>query len=155
MKNILFFVTVLTFISSNVFAGASKKSVEELIKVMELKDQYTESRKMMSDIQIKYIDSNKNIAATFQTIQKLKDKYLSWDIVKADFIKVYSEAFTEEEIKGLINFYKTPLGQKLVEKQPEIAQKISKLIMERSRKYMPLFKQEMMKSIKNKHKKQN
>ncbi len=37
-------------------------------------------------------------------------------------IPIYAKHFTREDIEGLIQFYKTPLGRKLLEKQPAIAQ---------------------------------
>lgn len=34
--------------------------------------------------------------------------------------KVYAEHFTETELKGLVTFYKSPLGQKMVNEEPGI-----------------------------------
>ena len=36
--------------------------------------------------------------------------------------KVYADAFTEQELKDLVTFYKTPLGQKLLSAEPEAIQ---------------------------------
>ncbi|WP_213737784.1 DUF2059 domain-containing protein [Bradyrhizobium sp. dw_411] len=36
--------------------------------------------------------------------------------------KVYADAFTEQELKDLVTFYKTPLGQKLLTAEPEAIQ---------------------------------
>ncbi|MCI5072522.1 DUF2059 domain-containing protein [bacterium] len=37
-------------------------------------------------------------------------------------VPVYAKHFTDKDIDGLIKFYKTPLGKKLLEKQPLIMQ---------------------------------
>src|SRR6201988_386084 len=36
--------------------------------------------------------------------------------------KVYAEAFTEQELKDLVTFYKSPLGQKLLSAEPQAIQ---------------------------------
>lgn len=38
-------------------------------------------------------------------------------------IPIYDSCFTEQDIQGLIAFYKSPLGKRLVEKLPVITQK--------------------------------
>lgn len=54
-----------------------------------------------------------------------------WDSLRAEFdtqsllsktMPIYDKHFTHEEIKGLIAFYQTPLGAKVVEKMPAVAQ---------------------------------
>jgi uncharacterized protein len=57
--------------------------------------------------------------------------------MKNDMAKVYSETFTHDELSGLSDFYSTPAGQAMVEKQPEIAQKLNALMMPRLMAAMP------------------
>jgi uncharacterized protein len=54
-----------------------------------------------------------------------------WDAFRAEIdpaelirmtIPIYDKHFTQEEIRGLIAFYQTPVGSKYVEKLPAIAQ---------------------------------
>ncbi|HET9228001.1 MAG TPA: DUF2059 domain-containing protein [Thermoanaerobaculia bacterium] len=54
-----------------------------------------------------------------------------WDSLRAEFdtqsllsktIPIYDKHFTHEEIKGLIAFYESPLGSKLIEKLPAVTQ---------------------------------
>jgi uncharacterized protein len=37
-----------------------------------------------------------------------------------EFARVYAETFTEAELRGLLAFYRSPLGRRLVAEQPEI-----------------------------------
>ncbi|WP_417069169.1 DUF2059 domain-containing protein [Niveibacterium terrae] len=46
---------------------------------------------------------------------------LSWPKMKAFQIAVYTQTYSEAEIRELIVFYKTPLGQKMLESQPKLA----------------------------------
>jgi uncharacterized protein len=36
----------------------------------------------------------------------------------ADIIKIYAQAFTEQELKDLLAFYRSPLGKKVIEQEP-------------------------------------
>lgn len=57
--------------------------------------------------------------------------------MKNDMAKIYSETFTRDELRGLSDFYSTPAGQAMVEKQPEIAQKMNDMMMPRMMAAMP------------------
>jgi len=54
-------------------------------------------------------------------------KELSWENMKRDYIALYAETFSEDELRGMIAFYKTPVGQAWINKQPEIARKSMEL----------------------------
>ena len=45
-----------------------------------------------------------------------------WAKLKDDMISCYTAVYTEAELKELIEFYQTPLGQKMVAKMPQLAQ---------------------------------
>ena len=67
----------------------------------------------------------------------LINQQLGWDAVKADFIQDYADAFTEDELKGFVAFYNSPLGQKLVEKQPAVTEKMGRLTQQKMMAAMP------------------
>jgi hypothetical protein len=48
---------------------------------------------------------------------------LSWEKMKPGFTKLYSDAFTEDEIDGMLAFYKSPAGQAMLTKMPQLASK--------------------------------
>lgn len=62
---------------------------------------------------------------------------LSWEKVKADYISLYSETLTEEELKAAIAFYKTPEGQSFIGKQPELMKRAMELNQKLMMKIMP------------------
>ena len=83
-------------------------------------------------------------------VQKAQDdahatiaQQLSWDALKGDFIQAYAEAFSEDELKGLVTFYNSPLGQKLVEKQPAVTEKMGKLTQQKMMAVMPAIMQKI------------
>ncbi len=62
---------------------------------------------------------------------------MSWDKVKDDYIRMYANAFTEEELKGLVEFYKSPAGRALVEKTPELTKQSMEMSQQRMMQVLP------------------
>ena len=51
----------------------------------------------------------------------------SSDEAKDAFATMYAQEFTESELKGLVAFYRTPLGQRVAEKQAVLTQRGSEV----------------------------
>jgi uncharacterized protein len=54
----------------------------------------------------------------------------SWKTLKEDMINIYIHAFTEDELKGMLAFYKSPVGQSVIDKMP-VAMQRSMLIVQK------------------------
>jgi hypothetical protein len=67
-----------------------------------------------------------------QTAEIIKDQ-LDWAKFEPEVAQLYVATFTEPELKTLIEFYKTPVGQKLVSTQTELAGKITVLTQQKVR----------------------
>jgi uncharacterized protein len=48
---------------------------------------------------------------------------MSWDKFKRAVLKIYVETYSDEDMDGIIAFYKTPAGRSLIEKMPLVMQK--------------------------------
>ena len=58
-----------------------------------------------------------------KTMQKSMDsakQVMNWDSIKPIFVKIYADNFDAADLQGMIDFYKSPVGQKFVERQPVI-----------------------------------
>jgi hypothetical protein len=53
---------------------------------------------------------------------------LGWDKVKPGYVQAYTDAFSQEEVDGLIAFYSSPIGQIYADKGPALAQKTQALV---------------------------
>lgn len=51
----------------------------------------------------------------------MKDE-MSWDQIKEEYIQIYMAVYTEDEVRELIKFYQSPIGQKTVDKMPLLMQ---------------------------------
>jgi hypothetical protein len=48
---------------------------------------------------------------------------LAWEKLEPMYLRLYTESFTEEEVGGMLAFYKTPAGQAVINKMPVLMQK--------------------------------
>jgi hypothetical protein len=53
---------------------------------------------------------------------------LDWEKLRDQIADIYVQVFTEDELNELIRFYQSPVGQKLLEKTPEIMQKSVEIV---------------------------
>lgn len=73
-------------------------------------------------------------------IMALMADRLSWEKSKSAYVKIYSETYTESEIDGLLAFYKSPAGQAMIDKMPELMQKSMALSQQMMGDIMPEIK---------------
>ena len=63
-------------------------------------------------------------------INKVVASHLSWDKIKPRFVAIWAEAFTDEELDGILVFYRSPAGKALVEKTPQFMGKTMAIVQE-------------------------
>ena len=73
---------------------------------------------------------------TQETMEFIK-RELNWSVLEPRLVKVYVDVYSEDELRGLIEFYKSPLGQKFIEKTPEIMKANAQMTLELMRELMP------------------
>ena len=62
---------------------------------------------------------------------------MGWDKIKPDLVKLYTTNFSEAELKGLIEFYQSPLGKKVMEKMPTLSAQSAQMTQGRLEKAVP------------------
>ena len=140
-----------------VSAEEAQKSAlaEELLDAMDAQQTIEKSFelvKQMIPAQLKQMGVAENAFSdkAQDAMQKMMDlvmKEMSWEKLKDDYIAIYEETFTEEELSGLVTFYKSPIGRKFAEKQPELMKRSMQISQEQMIELMPKIQeltQEMM-----------
>ncbi len=61
-------------------------------------------------------------------VQPVIEKEVTWDKLKPEIIGIYRETFTEDELRGIIAFFRSPAGQAFREKQRDAMMKYTSLI---------------------------
>jgi uncharacterized protein len=93
-------------------AEPSEAQVRELMQVMDVPGQFTAMNKQMAAMMSQQLPC---VPATYW--ETYIDKNGQEQLVKA-MIPAYQHHFSADEVAGLIKFYRSPLGQKLVAQMP-------------------------------------
>ena len=56
-------------------------------------------------------------------VHRIVEQAASWDKLEPQFTDIYAAVYSEQEIDGLLAFYRSPVGAEMVAKQPEIVEK--------------------------------
>jgi uncharacterized protein len=94
-----------------------RKAAENLLIVMEVDKSLPKIAEQVVETQLQ---QNPQLAPQRDVLQRFLNKYLNWESVKDDTITAYAQEFTEQELKKLTEFYKTPVGKKASEKMPKL-----------------------------------
>lgn len=74
-------------------------------------------------------------------IDGLVQQTVGWKTVEPDFLKLYSDTYTEPEVDSFLSFYKSPAGQTMLNKSPEVASKSLALTQQRMSTIEPQLRQ--------------
>jgi hypothetical protein len=114
--------------------SAHYKAAEQMLNLM---DMPTVLKKSVDEMVAMQVQQNPSIAPYEAVMKEFLGKYMSWDSLKADMIKIYMDEFTESELGELNRFYQTPVGRKTVEKMPVLMTKGAQLGGQRVQQHMP------------------
>jgi uncharacterized protein len=85
-------------------------------------------------------EMEKKMGAFQDKVAVVVSNALSWDRLKSAYLKLYADAFSEEELDGIIGFYKSPAGQAMVAKTPSLMQKATVVAQEKMGEAQPELK---------------
>lgn len=131
---------------------ASKRAkVEELVSVMHMDrmmDQMMEAVKGQTEQMMQQqpgADSmtpeQKKIVTDYQAkaMQIVIDS-MGWKAMEPQFVTLYAQNFTEDEIDGMVTFYKSPTGQAVLNKMPQLMSSAMQLTQSRMVDVQPKLK---------------
>lgn len=72
-----------------------------------------------------------------ERVENILDESLDWPTMKERMLAVYTRTFTLEELKDMAAFYRTPTGQSIMEKMPQVMQASMQLSEQQMRHVMP------------------
>lgn len=126
----------------------SKRALaEELLVLMKVNETIEQSMAMVKQMIPAQMDQAAQVSGQTNIPPDVKNKTsqmmdmiakeMSWENMKEDYITLYADTFTEEELRGLVAFYKSPIGQALAKKTPELTKKSMELSQKVMVKLMP------------------
>ncbi len=122
-RTMSFTIVVLLIAGSTAFAQQNKiapsEEREDLRQLMEI----THASALIDKISDRMVFAYKRLMPTVpeEVWDKFRKGFNGSDAVEL-LIPVYSKYFTREDVKGLIDFYRSPLGKKLLENREAIMQ---------------------------------
>ena len=144
------FVIISIFIITMAQAGYADDTsrhalAEELLVLMDTQKNIEKSFEMVKQMQFSQLQemvpqtegSSKQAQSVIKETMDIVSQEMSWDKIKDDYIRIYADTFTEEELKGIVRFYKTPIGQKFIEKTPELMRRSMEISQKQMRELMP------------------
>ena len=138
--------------------ASHKKAVLKLLEVNNMKDTMDQTAKsMLGMVAEQYEAAAANLPPDVRnTIYEARDECmkwllseLSWEKMKDYLIEVNMQVFTEEEINGLVQFYESPLGQKILKKTPDLFQAAMAKSQSNLQRKMPEFQNNLAKIVKD------
>jgi hypothetical protein len=134
--------------------SAAASLAEELITLMKVDENMKQGMEMSRTAMLMQTQqmaghlgaaNAEQLRAHHSRVLDLIEAEMSWDKVKGQYVELYATVFTESELKGLIEFYRSPIGQAFIRKQPELMQKS----MELNQRLMMNLQPKMMQLIKD------
>ncbi|RMF95086.1 MAG: DUF2059 domain-containing protein [Candidatus Schekmanbacteria bacterium] len=131
IKSIVIFIFAFILLSTIAFAdkNSHRKEAEELLLTMKTDKTFNflfEQQKKMMKETLKNMGINGENPLMEKYITKMIDlfkKEIGWNKMKEDYIDIYTDTFSEDELKEITKFYKSPVGSKFIEKMPILMQK--------------------------------
>ncbi|WP_448252761.1 DUF2059 domain-containing protein [Ottowia oryzae] len=137
---------------------ASEAAAQELLKVSQAESMLTAARanleQQMRDTMDSMLAQEKLDPAQREAVTRgvparvaeLISKALDWPAVEKDMVQVYRDNFTEE-VAGQIAFYRSSVGQSVLDKMPAVMQQSTALAMRRMQTVLPQMKSVIEKAL--------
>jgi hypothetical protein len=121
-------------------SATHREAVQQLMAVTHVKEITEQSADAILKGQLQQMPQ----LAPYQSI--LADFYheqLNWSVLEPEYTRLYLEVFTEAELREMIAFYQTPLGQKMLARMPTLMTKSNELASRRIQAAMPQLMQRL------------
>ena len=116
-SRVIVLITALGVSSMSLADVASEKEAEKLLDMVGTQAVMEQSMSQMLDIQLQ---QNPALAPYKGVMMEFLNKNMSYESLKPDLVKMYSEEFTSSELREINAFYSTNVGKKSIEKMPKL-----------------------------------
>lgn len=72
-----------------------------------------------------------------RALREFMDEHFRYEDLEPEFIRLYTDLYTEEELRGMTAFYRTPVGQRVIATSPELAVGSQRIAQERLQAVLP------------------
>lgn len=123
-----------------------REAVRQLMEVTHVRELTEQSAETMLKGQLQQMPQLAPFASVLQDFYR---EQMSWSLLEPEYTRAYMEVFTEPEVRELIAFYQTPLGQRMLAKMPLLMAKTNELVTRRVQAATPQLMQRMQAAMQN------
>jgi hypothetical protein len=95
----------------------AEREAEKLLEIVDMDQVLEQSISQMLDVQLQH---NPDLVPFKGVMLEFFAKYMSYESLKPELLKMYSEVFTAAELKEINGFYATETGKKAIEVMPAL-----------------------------------
>lgn len=128
-------------------SATHREAVRQLMAVTRVRELTEQSVDVMMKGQLQSMPQLGPFASILETFYR---EQMAWSALEPEFTRLYLEVFTETELREMIAFYQTPLGQKLLTKMPVLMAKSNEMTTRRIQTAMPQLIQRLQAAMKEK-----
>lgn len=111
-----------------------ERAASELIDVLRLEQMTAASITTMTDAML---GQNPMLAPLRDVFIGFFTEFMRWEELRPAYVRLYRESYTESELRELIAFYRTPIGQKTVELMPRLMQQGAEIGQKQLQPHLP------------------
>jgi len=120
------------------------KEAEALLEAMRMDTMLNQSIDQMMEVQLQ---QNPALTPYRHIMEQFMKKYLSYESLKPEMIKLYAQTFTKEELNDITAFYRTPTGQKTMQAMPKLIAQGARLGQAKMQAHLPELQRQIEEEI--------
>lgn len=111
-----YLVCNIALLPTNIWANDThRQAAERFLQIVDMEKVLQQSIEQMLNLKLKQKPA---LVPYKEVVLRFFSKYMSYESLKEDLIKLYVEEFTEKELNEIIAFYETQTGRKVLKKLP-------------------------------------
>lgn len=115
-------------------AASHRQAAEHLLVVAGTEKMLDVMRTQSVDAMLAQSPQLKPVA---NTLRQFYQEQLDWKVLEPEYVTLYVDVFSEQELRDIAAFYETPIGQKMLSRMPELMLKSQQLASARIQAAMP------------------
>ena len=137
---------VFTSYAQNAHTDEEYKVCYQLFEIIEMDKTMKDTANKMVGMQLSALPKE-TLQKIRPVMQQYLEKYLNYESVKQKMADVYLKYFTVNDIKELIKFYQTPIGQKFVKNQSQIMLESAEIVARQVKAHQAELQQMLIKAM--------
>ena len=106
------------------FAASHLQAAGEFVDLLRMDRSLRNGIEIMLEAQMA---ANPQMREVESVVRDFMGRYMRWEDLRPEFMHLYAGLFTEGDLRQMSAFYSTPVGQKMIENEPEITRRAGEI----------------------------